>query len=205
MYLAALDTDDLHCSGSRKYDKAFQYSVTKRAQVILTELWAQRLTKLGIAVDVNSMHPGWADTEGVRSAIPEFREKQGGNMRTPDEGADTIVYLAAAPRVKGTSGKFFFDREPVKTHMALARTRSSDKDREWLWAECERLTDWVLPTTALAAGAEGAPAPGASAGAGAGAGASAGAGTAGTATPAAESGGAASTDAAPEHIPTNRV
>ena len=45
---------------------------------------------------VTSMHPGWADTPGVRRSLPRFFKLTQGVLRTPDEGADTIVWLAAS-------------------------------------------------------------------------------------------------------------
>ena len=42
------------------------------------------------------MHPGWADTPGIKSSIPTFQRIMRPLLRTPEQGADTIVWLAAA-------------------------------------------------------------------------------------------------------------
>lgn len=39
------------------------------------------------------MHPGWCDTPGLQSGMPDFREKQKRSLRSSEEGSDTIVWL----------------------------------------------------------------------------------------------------------------
>ncbi len=63
---------------------------------------------------INSMHPGWTETQGVIKSLPGFSEKQkqsGNELRSLDEGADTIVWMSASDSIKNISGKFFFDRK----------------------------------------------------------------------------------------------
>lgn len=119
----------------RKYDGVLAYAETKRAQVVLAELWAERLVRKGITV--HAMHPGWADTGGVRESIPTFYRLMRSILRTPAEGADTIVWLAAAARPRESSGKFYLDRTPRRTHY-LPTTWESAEDRDKLWRLCER-------------------------------------------------------------------
>lgn len=45
-------------------------------------------------------------------------------MRTPEQGADTIVYLAADPAPAASNGLFWHDRRPRPVH----RTRASHQD-----------------------------------------------------------------------------
>jgi NAD(P)-dependent dehydrogenase (short-subunit alcohol dehydrogenase family) len=122
----------------RPYDGVIAYAETKRAQAVLAELWAERLA--GSSVVVNAMHPGWADTPAVRSSLPGFHRLTRQILRTPAEGADTVVWLAASPAARGHSGRFFFDREPRRTHL-LPFTRESERDRRELWALCDRLCE----------------------------------------------------------------
>jgi NAD(P)-dependent dehydrogenase (short-subunit alcohol dehydrogenase family) len=117
----------------REYDGVLAYAETKRAQVILAELWAEEFA--GTSVTVNSMHPGWADTPAVQSSLPRFHQITEAILRSPEEGADTIVWLAASPAAQGETGSFFFDREAVRTHW-LPTTRESETDREVLWDLC---------------------------------------------------------------------
>ena len=113
------------------------YARTKRAQVILTELWAKRLAGTGVVV--HAMHPGWADTPGVASSLPRFHRLTGPLLRSPEQGADTIVWLGAAAEPGESSGGFWHDRRRRPTHR-VPWTRETPEDRERLWRECERLT-----------------------------------------------------------------
>jgi len=122
----------------RRYDGVTAYAETKRAQVVLAELWAEQLA--GTSVVVNAMHPGWADTPAVQSSLPRFHRITRAILRTPAEGADTVVWLAASPVARAWSGRFFFDREPRRTHL-LSLTRESQNDRRALWDLCERLSE----------------------------------------------------------------
>ena len=124
------------------------YARTKRAQVILTELWAERLAGTGVVV--HAMHPGWPDTPGVASSLPRFHRLTGPLLRSPEQGADTIVWLGAAVEPGGSSGGFWHDRRQRPTHR-VPWTRETPEDRERLWHECERLTSWhAVPVPAPA-------------------------------------------------------
>ena len=62
-------------------------------------------------------------------------------LRSPEQGADTIVWLGAAAEPGESSGGFWHDRRRRPTHR-LPWTRETSEDRERLWSECERLTGW---------------------------------------------------------------
>jgi dehydrogenase/reductase SDR family protein 12 len=143
MYTQRIRVDDLQMSGAN-YDGTTAYARAKRAQVILTELWAERLKGSGVVV--HAMHPGWADTPGIRASLPRFYTVTKPFLRTPEQGADTTLWLGAAPEPGQSSGKFWHDRVPRPTHL-LPRTRETTADRERLWAECERLSGWPEDTT----------------------------------------------------------
>ncbi len=139
MYTAALPSfegaDGLELAPSR-YRGAQQYALAKRAQVTLNELWDERFGGAGIVF--HAMHPGWADTPGVAESLPTFRRVVGPLLRTPEEGADTIVWLAADDGVPATvSGAFWLDRRRRSLHK-LPTTRRSDtpERRERLWRWC---------------------------------------------------------------------
>lgn len=126
---------DLYCSKIAKYDGTLFYAFAKRVQIILTEMWAQRLKDSGVVV--HAMHPGWATTEGVLEAMPGFHEQNQASFRTVEQGADTIVFLAANnASVPNKTGLFWFDRHPVRTNMPLGGTDSSESDRQLLWKVC---------------------------------------------------------------------
>jgi dehydrogenase/reductase SDR family protein 12 len=136
MYAQKLDAADLQFE-RKPFNGVVAYAQAKRAQVILTELWAEKLASSGITV--NAMHPGWADTPGVRTSLPRFHRLTRRSLRTPEQGADTIIWLAVAESVAGTTGRFWLDRRERGTHL-LPGTQSSARDRQRLWDECVRLS-----------------------------------------------------------------
>lgn len=135
MYTQRLDVEDLQ-SEHGDYDPAAVYARSKRAQVILGELWAERLRGTGVVV--HSMHPGWVDTPGLEVSLPRFRRATGRLLRTPEEGADTIVWLGAAEDPGRSSGGFWHDRRERPTHR-VPWTKERPRERELLWSACERL------------------------------------------------------------------
>jgi NAD(P)-dependent dehydrogenase (short-subunit alcohol dehydrogenase family) len=120
----------------RGYRPSVAYARAKRAQVELVRELHRRLgERTGIAF--HAMHPGWARTPGVASALPTFNRVVGPLLRTPVQGADTIVDLALAPRRGGPSdpssgGAFWADRRP-RTTDRLERTVTDDAERTRLW------------------------------------------------------------------------
>ena len=136
MYAQKLRVDDLQ-SEQGDFDGPTVYARTKRAEVVLTEMWAQRLAGTGITV--HAMHPGWADTAGLESSLPRFHRATRPLLRSPDQGADTIVWLGAAAEPADSSGGFWHDRRRRPTHL-LPRTRETEAERSRLWAECVALS-----------------------------------------------------------------
>jgi NAD(P)-dependent dehydrogenase (short-subunit alcohol dehydrogenase family) len=136
MYTQHLDVEDLQTE-HKGFDGPAVYAQTKRAQVILSELWAQRLRGKGVVA--HAMHPGWAETPGVETSLPRFHKVMRPLLRTPQEGADTIVWLACAEEPGRSSGGFWHDRRRRPTHV-LPWTKETPRERERLWAECERLS-----------------------------------------------------------------
>ncbi|XP_073023703.1 uncharacterized protein [Primulina eburnea] len=121
MYTSPL-TDDLQFSGD-KFDGVEQYARNKRVQVSLTEKWADKYKDKGIGF--YSMHPGWAETPGVATSLPRFSKTLSGKLRTIEEGADTIIWLALQPKEKLVSGGFYFDRAEAPKHLPFAATKGS--------------------------------------------------------------------------------
>lgn len=129
MYTQRIRVDDLQMK-REPYDGVVAYARTKRAQVILTELWAEALRDRGIVV--HSMHPGWADTPGVSDSLPRFYKLTKPLLRTPEEGADTIVWLCASEEAGASTGQFWHDRRPRPTHRS-PKTRETEEERQALW------------------------------------------------------------------------
>lgn len=136
MYTAELDVNDFQFE-RKPFNNLAAYAQAKRAQVMLTEMWAGLLKNDDIVV--NAMHPGWVDTPIVQAGLPTFRKVVGRLLRTPDQGADTIVWLMTAQRAATITGEFWFDRRERPKHKSAA-THSPLADYHYLWETCERLT-----------------------------------------------------------------
>ena len=67
----------------------------------------------------------------MASALPEFHRVTEKVLRTPEEGADTIVWLAAATEAGKVSGEFWLDRQPHLKHV-LPGTRETIAERRKL-------------------------------------------------------------------------
>jgi NAD(P)-dependent dehydrogenase (short-subunit alcohol dehydrogenase family) len=131
MYTERLSVDDLEMEPDG-FDGTKAYARAKRAQVALVAEWARR--EAGVVF--HAMHPGWADTPGIEESLPRFHRLVGPLLRSPAEGADTIVWLAAAEEPGKSSGALWLDRRPRATHR-LRRTRRPDEA-----AEAARLFAW---------------------------------------------------------------
>lgn len=143
MYTAPLAVDSLQMSAS-SYRGADQYARAKRAQVVLTEMQAAR-HGAPRSIVFHTVHPGWADTPGVAEALPLFGKLLGPALRTPDEGADCLAWLAADDgEPLHSSGLFWHDREARDTHR-LARTSKTDTE-----ARRAELWDWVAEAAEVA-------------------------------------------------------
>ncbi len=141
-YTQALPLDDVQFVRG-EYDGPRAYARAKRAQVALIREWARRLR--GTTVVANAMHPGWADTPGLEASLPGFRDLMGGQLRSPAEGVDTMLWLAAAPEARDRSGRLFLDRRP-RPFDRVPVTRLSAADRRALWERVVTLTQEADPS-----------------------------------------------------------
>jgi NAD(P)-dependent dehydrogenase (short-subunit alcohol dehydrogenase family) len=99
-WAGGLDLADLEFK-RRKYDNDTAYRQSKQANRMLTAAFAVRLAPLNITV--NACHPG--DVNSALSNSMGF-----GGHETPDQGADTPVWLATSNEVDGLTGKYFEHR-----------------------------------------------------------------------------------------------
>jgi NAD(P)-dependent dehydrogenase (short-subunit alcohol dehydrogenase family) len=131
---ARLDLDDLQ---SRRSYRGFRvYANSKLCNILFTRELARRL---GTGVTANCLHPGFVATR--------FGDESGGLLRhlfqlakplgaiAPEEGARTIIHLAASPQVAGVSGEYFYK-------CAIARPTAAARDDDAarrLWEASERI------------------------------------------------------------------
>ena len=136
MYAHKLPAHDLEYE-QEGYRPAVAYARTKRMQAVLTQCWAEQLRDDGVVV--HAVHPGWADTPGVTAGLPKFRALTRPLLRTPDQGADTLVWVAAAGPPGESTGRLWHDRAQRPWHY-FARTRESAAERQSFWDTCQQLS-----------------------------------------------------------------
>jgi NAD(P)-dependent dehydrogenase (short-subunit alcohol dehydrogenase family)/carbon monoxide dehydrogenase subunit G len=118
------------------YDGPTAYARAKRGMVITSRLLSGMLRGTGISV--HAMHPGWVDTPGLRDALPGFYHRLQPWLRTPAEGADTIVWLSGAAEGELTSGYFWRDRRPREEYV-FPNTRETASEALQLIGELDRI------------------------------------------------------------------
>lgn len=117
------------------------YSQSKTALILLTYEFARRLSGTGITV--NCLHPGAVKsniTRDYRGVIKLFTKLFFSFAKSPEEGAETSIYLASSPEVEMLSGKYFIDKKETKSkdityNMSIA---------ERLWNICADLTNFTI-------------------------------------------------------------
>jgi NAD(P)-dependent dehydrogenase (short-subunit alcohol dehydrogenase family) len=130
-----MNFDDL--GGERGYRTMRIYGQSKLANILFTYELARRLQ--GTGVTVNCLHPGTVATglgknngTWARVLIAMLRPF----FRTPERGAATSVYLAAAAEVAGVSGAYFSDCTPARSSAASYDETSARR----LWEISARMT-----------------------------------------------------------------
>jgi retinol dehydrogenase 12 len=132
---AAIDFDDVQ-KLKRPYSYLKATPPTMLARVLFTQELAQRLEGTGVVV--NAAHPGLVaktgllqDTRGPFKVITDIFGK------TPEQGADTVLWLAGAPETATVTGKLFAKRKAIPT----PGQGSDPAARRSLWAASEALTN----------------------------------------------------------------
>jgi NAD(P)-dependent dehydrogenase (short-subunit alcohol dehydrogenase family) len=128
--------DDLQAT--RKYSAMSAYGSSKLANILFTRTLAKRLQ--GTAVTATCLHPGFVRTSfGSNNEFSPLLKRLFGLIarfaRSPEKGAETLVYLATSPEVQGASGGYYFDCKP-STPSAAGR---DDGTAERLWQVSEQL------------------------------------------------------------------
>ena len=98
--------------------RAFRaYGVSKLANLLFTYELARRLEQT--AITVNAVHPGLVNTsfgdnwKGIMRHLFKLMKTVAG--RSPQKGAETLVYLASSPAVAGISGGYWFDKKQLRS------------------------------------------------------------------------------------------
>ena len=89
---------------------------------------------------VNAVHPGLVDT-GFGSEFKGFlgwliKALQITIARSPEKGAETLVYLASSPEVRGIDAKYWKDKKQVESSKASFDVEQQRR----LWELSEKVT-----------------------------------------------------------------
>lgn len=123
----------------RSFRATKEYGRSKLANVLFTRELARRTSESGI--QVFAVHPGTVRTRIAQDGDSLFAgwywKLRGRWMLTPEQGADTIVWLATEPDPAGVSGDYLTNRKPGK----LSRHAADEGLAAALWARSEELVD----------------------------------------------------------------
>jgi NAD(P)-dependent dehydrogenase (short-subunit alcohol dehydrogenase family) len=125
---ATLNFDDLQLA--KNFGPMKAYGRSKLCNILFTRELARRLR--GTGVTANCLHPGFVATR--------FADESGGLISrfaglakllaiSPEQGAETIVYLASSPEIAATTGRYFYKRRPI----APSRAAQYDRTAISLW------------------------------------------------------------------------
>ncbi len=133
-----LDFNDLQSTTS--YSSIRAYGTSKLCNILFTRELARRF--MGTGVTANCLHPGFVATR--------FASQSGGLIQalaplaklfavTPQQGADTIIYLTASPDVADKTGLYFYKRKPISP----SPTAQDNAAASVLWATSEAIAGGV--------------------------------------------------------------
>ena len=132
---ARLDFSDLQ--GQHRYTGWRAYARSKLANILFTYELARRLAGTGIVT--NALHPGFVATNFGRNnrsiTAVLFRILQLAAI-SPEEGAQTIIYLASSPAVKGVTGEYFVKQQAVRSSQVSYDRAAAER----LWQVSAELT-----------------------------------------------------------------
>ncbi len=130
--IPGLDWNDLQ--GLENYHPGHAYCRGKLANVLFARGLAKRLAKDGIVA--HAMHPGVVASNFITHAD----ERAQAHMRTleaqsPEQGADTLIWLATAEEPGKSNGGYFHQRKPRAPNPIV----DDDANVDRLWEESEKL------------------------------------------------------------------
>jgi NAD(P)-dependent dehydrogenase (short-subunit alcohol dehydrogenase family) len=130
---AKIDFDDLQ-SETKKYSLFKIYGISKLAEILFTYELSKKLE--GTGVTVNAVHPGLVNTNLGRDQSKFSQWFARKFFKSPEEGAETSIYLASSPEVEGITGKYYVDKEPRESSEESYKEENSTR----LWKICAEIT-----------------------------------------------------------------
>ncbi|XP_046687524.1 retinol dehydrogenase 13-like [Homalodisca vitripennis] len=135
-----INKEDLN--SEKKYDGGEAYNQSKLANLLFTRELSKKLE--GTGVTVNAVHPGIVDTEITRHmsffnsylAAVIIKPFVWMFIKTPRQGAQTVLYASLSPDLEKVSGKYFSDCREAE----VSTEAQDDTTARWLWLVSEKWT-----------------------------------------------------------------
>lgn len=140
--MAKPDFDDVELK--ENYTSNSAYGNSKLFLMLMAEQLVKKLKERGSNITVNTLHPGFVMNDKMR----DFAFDKGFLGRailyplmklitkTSEQGAESAIYLASSPDVKGKTGLYFSNSKPAKVN----QKNFSDENRKAIWKYCEEIT-----------------------------------------------------------------
>lgn len=137
---ARIDFDDIEFK-KRSYNGITAYGQSKLANILFTKELARRLdgSESGTRVTANCFHPGAVRTSLVWDNPWYYRlvwTLAGSFFLSPENGADTALFLASSSNIHGINGGYFVKRKQVKSSKAAEDEEAAVR----LWKISEMMT-----------------------------------------------------------------
>lgn len=126
---------------TKSFSGILAYGNSKMYNIMFSVSLAQKLKDTNITV--NAMHPGGVATNfwyGMKGIVGMFFQFASKFMRTPEKGAETIIWLSTSAEVEGVTGKYFKDKKEIIAVKEVYKPNNLDN----LWNESERLITKAL-------------------------------------------------------------
>jgi len=137
-----VDLNDLQYEGWRGgRDGLRAYARSKRMNLLFTFELARRLE--GSGVTANAVHPGAVSTGFAMQAgwLGTVWKLLAPFLLTPEQGAQTMIWLASQPELQKVSGEYFFKKREIR---AVGQAYDRDLQRA-LWEASEKLVSSPSP------------------------------------------------------------
>jgi retinol dehydrogenase 12 len=140
-FVKAMGFEDMQATKSYKIFR--EYGRSKLANILFTRSLAKRLKRQDVTV--NCLHPGGVATS-LGTQNHGFLSKNLPRLlkpffRSPEQGAQTSIYLCCSDEVAGISGEYFFNCKRIKPKPWARDDAAADR----LWAYTEQCLDFKYP------------------------------------------------------------
>lgn len=123
---AGIDFDNLQLT--KGYGSIRAYGLSKLCNILFTRELAERLK--GSNITANAVHPGGVRTNFAQDAgnlMTVVFKMASPFLLTPEQGAETSIYLATDAKVEGKTGLYFSRKKPVRPSAAASSAENAQK------------------------------------------------------------------------------